>query len=167
MSDPMQTYREGETTEKFLKTNGPPSDVFKPDPWVEALVEDLPQDQKILHRSVAVIMKQLGWIIPELSGLKSAHRTIHEKMEVSEKHFDHVDSELQRLAPCLACAELTKNRLEKIDATLDVFIKLREHWMGMKRLRLKIAVCLASLFLLPFLAGLGVEFCKHVLHWGN
>ena len=167
MSDPMQTYREGETTEKFLKTNGPPSDVFKPDPWVEALVEDLPQDQKILHRSVAVIMKQLGWIIPELSGLKSAHRTIHEKMEASEKHFDHVDSELQRLAPCLACAELTKNRLEKIDATLDVFTQLRDRWLDRKKMTRNIIIAIASLFLLPFFAGLGIELVKHVLHWGN
>jgi hypothetical protein len=111
-------------------------------------------------------MKQVGWVIPEISGLKAAHRTIHQKMNDGTAHFRSVDNSLIRLAPCLTCAVETKDRLQKIDTELNKFTLMRDKYLTRRKMIRNTLIAVATLFFLPFLSVLAVEFIKHAWHWG-
>ena len=165
--DTAQSRLNSEATIRYLKHNGPPPDVFKPDPWVEEVIKNLPEDQKILHRTVVTMSKQVGWMIPEIVGLKAAHRTIFSKMEEGNDHFAKLDSDVEALSPCRECAAKTNEHLTKIDATLSVFTQLRERWLSREKMFRNVTLVLATLLVMPFLAGLAIEVVKHYLYWGS
>jgi hypothetical protein len=147
MSSPLTTEQNDEQTRQYLKTNGPPPGAFAPDvpAWV---LEGLTQKEKYMMEMISTGAKQNEWLIHEVSGLKSAHRTIHSKMEQINNQF--------------AAGE---KRFQGIDSTLAPFTALRDKWLNRKALRNRTIMGLVSLLILPFFSLLLVEVAKHFLHW--
>ena len=128
-------------TEKFLRTNGPPPGAFAPDPMVELFVKDLPDREKWLYRTQSTTVKQGDWIIPQISGIKAAHRTIHAKLYEGDARF------------------------KKIEATLDSWAAWKEKWLGRKMMFWKVALGGLTMLLLPVAGMLIVEYIKHIAGW--
>ena len=149
MSDTALTPEQNEEqTKQYLKTNGPPPGAFAPDPSLEPLLEGKSELEKLFYRSQSTGLKQGDWVIREIAGLKSAHRTIHQKMNEIDNQF--------------ASGE---KRFQNIDATLAVFTAIRDQWLTRKAVRAKIAIGLITLLVFPFLSLFLVEVAKRLLHW--
>ena len=131
---------EDDSTNQYLKTNGPPPSAFTPD--VPAYVLDgMTKKERWLHEMVSIGNKQNGWLIEEVKGLKGAHRVIHRRLDEGQKRF------------------------EEIDKTLDVFIKLHDRYLSRRATIRNVFIGLATLLILPFLATLTVEWIKHIAGW--
>lgn len=147
MNVPLSSEQIDEQTRQYLGTDGPPPDTFKPD-VPECLLEGLTPKEKYTMEMLSIGAKQNGWLIHEVKGLKSAHRTIHSKMEEIDNQFS-----------------AGEKRFQNIDSTLAVFTAIRDQWLSRKHLRAKIIIGLFTLLIFPFLSLFLVEVAKRLLHW--
>lgn len=127
-------------TEHFLQTNGPEPGAFAPD-IPEPLLAQASEIEKFLLRKASKTDKQNDWLIKETIGLKGAHRSIRTRLGESDRRFAN------------------------IDATLDVFTKLRDGWLTRRKFLRNAVIGLFTLLILPFFSLLLVEVIKHFLHW--
>lgn len=133
------SYDEAQT-ERYLKTNGPPPDAFKPNVPDYAL-EGASKREKYLLEMTSVASRQNEWLIKETVGLKGAHRMIHSRLAEGDKRFEMLETQA---------------------AAFSVF---RDKWLTGKKLAINIVLGLLTLVLLPALAMIAVEWIKHSLNW--
>lgn len=127
-------------TQIFLKTNGPPAEVFHPS-VPDFVLDGASKRERYLLEQSSIQSKQNAWLIKETTGMKRAHRVIHARLAQGDKRFDRLDEENQWLR------------------------EWRTRWFGgEKMLRTAIAAIL-TLLLLPLLANLATEIVKHFMHW--
>jgi hypothetical protein len=128
-------------TAAYLKTNGPQEGAFDMSPEEELLLFGKTDFEKAVLRSSIKGTKQNAWMIQQIIGLKGAHRVIHNRLAEGDGRF------------------------ARIDATLDVFTKLRDKWLTRKKVVRNVLLGIFTLFLLPFLSLFMVEVVKRLLHW--
>lgn len=133
-------------TNHFLRTNGPNPGEFEPD-IPPQLLKGKSEDEQWLYREVNRGNKMSEWLIPQVVGLKGAHRIIHERMVDVKKDL---------------AAELGKGneRFSKIEAEMAPFLVLREKWLTRKKMIRNILLAMLTIFLLPALSVLLAEVLK-------
>lgn len=134
-------------TEAFFKTDGPKPGVFA-STIPQSLLDGQPKAIQELMNLTSVISKQNEYQIEQIEGLKSAHKTIAHRMNT-------MDDRLRE----------GEKRFSNIDATLDIFTKLREAYLKRRFVRTKIAMgCLG--FALTVIGGpLLVAWISHHYKW--
>lgn len=145
-------------TEQFLKSDGPPDNVFNPNiPNIpdELLIGKSP-DVVWLYKAISESNKMIGvcakqneWLIDQQHGLKLCHQVIHTSMKTLNTRMDE---------------ETQKYKVQAI--LMQPFIDWWSKWITRKNLAVTAFGAVLTGVLVAVLSGLVVEWAKHHFKWG-
>ena len=134
-------------TESFLKTDGPKTGAFAS--TIPAfLLEGQPPAIKELLNLTSVSTKQNEYVIEQVEGLKTAHKTM-------AHHMKDMDRRLQE-------GEL---RFANIDKTLKIFTDIHAAWLAKRLIKTKIALGIGGFVATLIAAPLAVAWFAHHAGW--
>ena len=144
-----------EQTRIFLRTNGPEEGEFEPN-IPPGLLKGKSESEKWMIEKTDTGIKQNGWLIKQVVGLKGAIRA-------QQRRTEQVKIEIKAELKAELAAGVA--RFQTIESKLEPLANLWDKWLGSKKVVRHLIFGLLSLFLLPFLALFMVELLKHWLGW--
>ena len=164
MSDKFLTSEQTEAqTNQFLQSNGPPKDIYEVDRSIEDLLVGRTELEKQFYRSQNKLEKMMHWMVPQIVGLKGAHRVIKRRLEEGDERFKGIeDSAKSEIA---THTKADAEQFKKINETLAPFVQLRERWIAKKGWIKHGILAIASVIFLSFLPALAIEWLKHYFNW--